>query len=148
MIIDINRFHHLPDRTLGILYVDGVQRCFTLEDEYREKKVKAHTRIPAGEYEIKLRKVGGFHSRYKKRFPEFHKGMLEIQDVPNFKYVLIHCGNTDDDTAGCVLVGELVSMQDTLIDSCKAYKKLYKKVIAAMDRGEDVKIRIFNTNFE
>ena len=65
----------------------------------------AENRIPAGIYDVRLRKIGGFDGRYKKKFAGFHRGMLHIQDVPNFKYVLIHIGNTDKNTAGCLLVG-------------------------------------------
>ena len=32
--------------------------------------------------------------------------MLHITNVPNFEYILIHCGNTDEHTSGCLLVGD------------------------------------------
>ncbi len=32
--------------------------------------------------------------------------MLHIQDVPGFTYILIHTGNTDEHTSGCLIVGE------------------------------------------
>ena len=32
--------------------------------------------------------------------------MLHVLDVPGFEYILIHCGNTDEHTAGCLLVGD------------------------------------------
>ena len=102
--------------TLGMLYVERPSKfnigerakeylCFTLEDEARENKIPGETRIPAGKYEIKLRTEGGHDARYSTRFRGMHKGMLELQDVPEFKYILIHCGNTEEDTAGCLLLG-------------------------------------------
>ena len=80
--------------------------CYTLEDEHREDKIMSETRIPAGTYKLKFRNEGGFHNKYSKRFSSIHKGMLEVCDVPNFKYILIHCGNDDSHTAGCLLLGD------------------------------------------
>ena len=42
--------------------------------------------------------------------------MLELQDVPNFKYILIHAGNTDEQTAGCILVGDSQNNNDIQTD--------------------------------
>ncbi len=106
MKISVERIFSDDDATISTLWVDGRFICFGLEDEYREDKIPGETRIPAGEYKITLRTVGGFHTRYGRKFPEFHKGMLWIRGVPNFEYILIHIGNTDEHTAGCLLVGE------------------------------------------
>ena len=92
--------------TVGRLYADGEFLCWTLENPKHKKKIWGDTRIPAGVYNIKLRTAGKFHRRYKKRFPDIHKGMLHLQDVPNFKYILIHCGNSKKDTHGCILTGD------------------------------------------
>jgi hypothetical protein len=114
--------------------VDGTFVCFGLEDEYREEKVSKETRIPAGTYRVTLRTEGTHHSKYLKRYPDFHKGMLHIKDVPNFKWILIHCGNTDEDTAGCLLVGSNISTEpgDMQITSSRAaYKRFYPMVVDA-----------------
>ena len=44
-----------------------------------------------------------------------HKGMLWVRDVPGFEYILIHTGNTDEHTAGCLIVGD--SQQNNTIKS-------------------------------
>ena len=118
--------------TVSDVYVDDRWICFGLEDEPRKVKVAGKTRIPAGLYPVKVRTEGGFHSRYAKRFPEFHKGMLHIQDIPDFTFVLIHCGNTHEHTAGCLLVGDdaYTNYGDMrLVSSSAAYERLYKRVI-------------------
>ena len=69
-----------------------------LEDQYQAVKVMHETCIPEGTYDIKFRTVGGFHEKYKKRYGNDHYGMLHLQDVPNFTYILIHAGNTDEHT--------------------------------------------------
>jgi hypothetical protein len=112
------------------------------------------TAIPLGEYEIKFRTVGGFDSKYTSRYgADWHKGMLELQDVPNFQYILIHTGNTDEHTAGCLLVGETQQDLDKGKDgfvggSGDAYKKLYPKVRDALLAGEKVTIKYSDINLE
>ena len=111
MKLKVIRISSGSDSTNGVLFdiTDPENNKFlsyTLEDEYRNEKKAGETRIPKGEYKIQLRTVGGFHENYKKRFSSIHTGMLHIVDVPGFEYILIHCGNTDEHTAGCLLVGD------------------------------------------
>ena len=61
MKLDVVRTQFGKDATNGMLFINGLFECFTLEDEYRDLKVRGETCIPDGEYEIKLRTVGGFH---------------------------------------------------------------------------------------
>ena len=129
-----------PDYTSGKLYVDGQHICYTLEDEYRAVKVRGETRIPCGVYEIKLRNAGSMAPKYLRRFP-WQRGMLWLQEVPNFEYVYIHIGNDTDDTLGCILVG-MARDGATLGRSLEAYAALYHLIIAAMDRDEKVWIEI------
>ncbi len=137
MKITVNRFASDDDATLSAIMVDGVLRQWGIEDEYRAYKISGETRIPAGIYDIKLRTVGGFHSRYGKKFPEFHRGMLQVMNVPGFEYILIHIGNTDDDTNGCLCVG-LYPLKGRLgVGSSKVgYTLLYKMVIDAAMAGD------------
>lgn len=138
MHILVDRIHSDFDATLSTVYIDGKFACFGLEDEYRKAKVAAETRIPAGTYNIGVRATGGFHGRYTARFPEFHKGMLQVLDVPGFDYILIHIGNTEHDTAGCLLIGlgATISGSVTLQTSTTAYRRFYNRVIAAALAGE------------
>jgi hypothetical protein len=132
----VKRIKNNGDTTIGELYIDGVFECDTLEDEPRKVKVRGETRIPAGTYEIKLRTAGSFHAKYSERFKDIHHGMLHITNVPGFDYILIHCGNTDEDTAGCLLVGE--AQEWILKNSTAAYKKLYLKISGALLKNEKV----------
>jgi hypothetical protein len=145
MNIKVLRYNSTEEYTNGILFIDGVFFCHTLEDEHRNIKVKGETRIPNGVYEIEYRKEGGFHNRYTKKFGSFHKGMLQIKDVPNFEYILIHIGNDDDDTAGCLLVGNTADTKKGFIgDSTGAYKDIYKEITCALDNNECVTISIMD----
>ena len=147
MKLDVVRTQFGADATNGLLFVDGKFECFTLEDQVREgSKIMKETAIPLGEYEIKFRNIGGYDSKYRARYgTDWHNGMLELQDVPNFTYILIHTGNTDEHTAGCLLVGETQQDLDISDDgfighSGKAYQKLYNKVAKEMLLGLSVSI--------
>ncbi len=149
MELEVLRFSSQDDSTNGILFdVTGGQRkflCYTLEDEYREDKVSGETRIPAGTYRITLRTTGGFHGRYVKKYGDMHKGMLWVRDVPNFEYILIHTGNTDEHTAGCLLLGDsqqanFGSSNGMVGSSVNAYKRVYPAIAKALEEGESVSI--------
>ena len=149
MKLEVLRFSSQKDSTNGILFdiSDGRKfLAYTLEDERREDKVMHETRIPAGTYKIKLRTEGGFHGRYVKKYGSMHKGMLHVQDVPGFEYILIHTGNTDEHTSGCLLVGDtqqqnVTKSKDGFIGaSVDAYKRIYPPIADAILRGEDVEI--------
>ena len=156
MKLDVVRTQFGADATNSLLFIDSVFECYGLEDEIRDQKKHSETAIPLGEYEIKFRTVGGFHTRSKSRYDAkygegWHRGMLELQDVPNFKYILIHTGNTDENTAGCYLVGntqqDLDVSKDGFIGSSRnAYEKMYPKVRDALLAGEKVTIRYSNIN--
>lgn len=134
MIITVKRESESTEWTQGKLYIDDVYECYTLEDQAQAKKIMHETRIPAGAYKVKLREFGGHHDKYKVKFPDFHKGMLWLQDVPGFHDILIHIGNTDDDSSGCILVGKGY-LNGKITESTKAYISLYKKVVKAASEG-------------
>lgn len=155
MNLKVLRFSSQSDSTSGLLFVEHSEYldflCYTLEDEHRNTKTYGDTRIPSGTYKISLRTVGGMHEKYKQRFPDIHKGMLWIQDVPNFEYILIHCGNTDKDTAGCLLLGD--SQKNNIIypkgfvgSSAQAYKRIYPLITEALEKGKEVTIQLEDIN--
>lgn len=146
MNIYLERFGLGDDSVLGRLIVDGQTRCYTLEDERRKVKIKTETCIPEGSYKLQLRRWGGFHTRYSKAFSEIHIGMLEVMDVPGFTGILVHCGNTDEDTAGCVLVGTRGIMtakhEFEVINSKIAYRAIYPPIAKALVEGREVLLHV------
>ena len=158
MNLEVIRFSSGTDSTNGILFetiqqgneIDGIFKqtkflAYTLEDEYRSEKVFGETRIPDGTYKLGLRKVGGYHAKYSKRFKDIHIGMLHVTNVPGFEYILIHCGNTDEHTAGCLLVGDSQENNQITKDgfigkSTQAYKRIYPRIAEAIECGEEVTI--------
>jgi len=149
MKLEVLRFSSQNDSTLGLLFDVTNDRkflCFTLEDEARDTKVMSETRIPAGIYELKLRKEGGYHNKMLKKFGnKFHKGMIHVQNVPNFRWILWHTGNTDEHTAGCLLLGDSSQQNITkpgfIGASNNAYKRIYPKIAKVIESGQLVRVK-------
>ena len=120
--------------TIGQLYVDDVEECFTLEDMVRrdpdpatsanEAKVPGRTAIPAGRYCVVITPS----RRFKADLPE-------LLDVPGFTAIRIHAGNTDADTEGCILVGR-IREPDRISASRSALEALVPKLLDGLAAGE------------
>ena len=151
MNIEVIRMADNGDTTMGALYINGIFRCFTIEDqEQKGAKVMHETRIPNGAYKIGLRNEGGFNDKYKAKYPEFHKGMLCIHNAPDwkieaegksFQFILIHTGNTDEDTSGCLLVNFGLDGKAFIgSNSDGAYRAIYPEIAKAVAEGKAVTI--------
>jgi len=121
--------------TIGDLSINGVFECFTLEDKVRDfkadgsGKVYGKTAIPKGNYEVVL--------TYSNRFKQV---MPLLLNVPYFEGIRIHPGNKNEDTHGCLLVGNDKS-KDLISNSKVAYQKLLAR-IKAVSKFEKVFIEI------
>lgn len=138
--IQLNRLNDNGKSTTGELLIDDM-KFVTIEDTFRHKKIKHETRIPAGNYRIILRKFGGHHERYSKKFL-FHKGMLQLENVPGFSDILIHIGNTADDSSGCILIGKEKVNDDLIRHSTLAYAMFYQYIINLIKSDEEIFINI------
>lgn|SRR3989338_3584212 len=139
MKITVDRFTSDSESTISRVSVDGRFVCFGLEDEYRTFKIPGDTRIPSGFYQVRLRREGGTHQRYQKKFGTAHHGMLHLQQVPGFQYILIHIGNNETETDGCLLVGmQAVTIpgEMSVAQSTIAYQKLYDLVWQSAESGQ------------
>lgn len=142
MKIEVRRVVSYPDCTIGLMFIDSIFQCFVLEDIFRAVKVMHKTRIKAGNYKVSLQNSGVLHAKYKKKFP-FHVGMLLLNNVPDFKGIMIHIGNTSADSSGCLLVGSLhAARTSNILESTKAYTHIYKIISSAILNGEQVEILI------
>ena len=138
---------------IGVLSVDGVRFCETVEDRDRglkqsdalawiqAKKVYGETAIPTGTYRVRMDVVSPKYAGVK-WYKDFCGGkMPRLSDVPGWEGVLIHPGNTALDSWGCILpgrntkVGQVTASRDT-------WKALYKKLRDAYRAGEEITITI------
>ena len=134
MNLELRRHPSSANSTIGLLYIENVFECFTLEDIVREVpgepieswKVPGKTAIPAGRYRITITPS----MRFKRDLPL-------LNDVPGFKGVRIHTGNTSEDTEGCILVGDQMAA-DAVVQSRVAFAELFDKLKAALNNWEEV----------
>jgi len=133
----IGKLYYIDENSNAKRYI-----CDTLEDTDRrltdsmdveaikQLKVYAETAIPTGTYQITLNVVS---PKYVKR--DYYKRLCggrvpRIIGVKGFEGILIHIGNDAKDSAGCILVGYNKQV-GKVIDSTKAFEKLYKILLSA-----------------
>jgi len=138
----LQRIKDNGEATLGLLFVNGEFQCFTLEDQKQEQKVTSETRVRFGKYKVSKKTSGRFYVAYYERWG--HDFVPELIDVPEFTDILIHTGNTEADTAGCILVGMGCEAdgEPTISSSRLAYTLLWNKIDRAFQAGEPVEIEI------
>ena len=104
----------------------------TLEPPWRtlrmERKAKGQPATPAGTDRVGL----GPSTRFGRKMPR-------LLDVPGFKAILMHWGNTVADTQGCILVGRR-DKNGTLRASRRTFEKLYQRLRQAEEVGESVRL--------
>lgn len=141
MNLRVKRISLKSDYTVGRLYVNGEYVCDTLEDAVRDTKIYGKTAIPCGTYKITMDVVS---SKFKDRsWAKPYDGKLpRLINVPNYEGVLIHVGNTAEDTSGCLLVGQNKE-KGKLVNSTQTFMSLMTKhLLPAKIRGESVTITI------
>lgn len=142
MEIEVVRKEYYPECTHGELYIDDEYLCDTLEDQDRdfnrdgdiadsgEGKVYGQTAIPRGRYRLVLRLS-----------PRFNKVLPALLDVPGFDGVLVHSGNTPEDTKGCILLG--ARQKRGRVMSSRFYMlRLIEIVKPAFDEGEKIYLTV------
>ena len=143
MELTLKRIARREKYTIGRLYIDGKYFCDTIEDKDRglsqelpvpvNKNLKRRgvTAIPVGRYRVTLDVVSPKFS--KKTAYQFCDGKLpRLINVPAFDGVLIHIGNTANDTEGCILVGKNTEVGKVL-QSTVTFKALYEVLKQAKD---------------
>jgi len=96
----LNRYSMGQDCTLGqLLDSDNELYCYTLELPWKDN-IPHESCIPEGTY-----KVIPHNS-------DAHPDTWEITNVPGRSAILIHTGNTVEDSLGCILVGNSVGNID------------------------------------
>lgn len=142
MKILVERKWRKEDYTIGILSVNGVRLCNTLEDAVRSEKVYGKTAIPAGTYRVLMNTVS---PKFQDRaWAKPYGGIVpRLRNVPDFQGVLIHPGNTAADTDGCILVGDN-TIKGQLTNSTNRYYELMGRMLGAALAGEAIDITIIN----
>jgi len=100
--LELKRVSQRPNQpTMGVLCYEGVPFALTLEREWKNNET-GKSCIPLGTYQCLRCKVS---PDYNGDSPKFGN-TFQVMDVPSRNRILCHKGNIDDDTHGCILVGE------------------------------------------
>lgn len=153
MKLRIERRWRKDTYTIGILFVNGVRFCETLEDrdrgltqadsmdQIRSLKVYGETAIPTGTYRVAMNVLSPKYAAVA-WYKDLTGGkMPRLLDVTGFDGILIHPLNNPLQTYGCIGVGRNTKVGQ-LTESKATFKKLYKLMKAARDRGETITIEI------
>lgn len=110
--------------TLGMIKILGVHHnpLFTLENPIRA--VPTDNRIPEGGYYCRPFSGAKF------------KDVYEVKNVPGRTAILIHAGNFEKDTSGCILIGcgagTQVNGEPMILESQKALN-IFRSIIGQQD---------------
>ena len=119
MIVTIKREREINGALIGKAYVNGAFFGYTLEnDSYK---------IPIGNYSASLRDS-----------QKFGKKLLFL-DVPGRSGILVHNGNTKDDTRGCIIIAkdrEGETVKNGLADD----------LAKLAEKENSIDVRIYNDN--
>ena len=110
------------------------------ESQIKGLKVYGETAIPIGTYEIDLNTIS---PKFKdKTWAKPHGGKVpRLLDVKGFDGVLLHPGNSNSDTYGCLLCG-LNTKKGMVTNSTEYFHKLMKVLLEAKLKGEKITITI------
>lgn len=152
----LQRYSPSDDCTLGLLFQKQENKKLTfenymLEDEPREVKLAGETRIDAGFYELKIQELETpLTLKYRKRYTWF-ENHIEITGLKRHKCVYLHIGNTDEDTDGCPLFGDVADNNmigpGSVSQSTIAFKRWYEKVYPHLKSGKKAFIEIRDENY-
>lgn len=152
MEIELRRIARRDTYTIGRLSIDGERFCDTIEDKDRglrqdlplsvnkARKVKGETAIPTGRYQVTL----GVQSKkyaHRKQYAFCNGYVPRLLNVPAFDGILIHIGNTAQDSEGCILVGKNTKV-GMVTHSTVTFWELYSRLQDAAKQGEKIFITI------
>ncbi|EAH8381805.1 hypothetical protein EVC84_06625 [Campylobacter jejuni] len=149
MKITINRRYTGKTCVIGKFKVLGddeeiLFECFSLEEDKEGLESGKDLRIPEGNYNLKRHSPSRFENTLRS-ITKKDDTMINVynDDVPSSRAILIHWGNTDKDTQGCILLGLTKDNNNESVGqsrlACKEfYDLMYGKNL------EDIKLEITN----
>ena len=108
--------------------------CYTLEHLPRAKKIMKRTGIPAGCYTLGYR----WSSKRGRKMPF-------VENVPDFRGIMLHTGNSLADTQGCILLGDTTDVTyNMILDSRRAFQRFMRWFAPQITNDEEIVINIYN----
>ncbi|HQA74133.1 DUF5675 family protein [Flavobacterium sp.] len=129
MVLKLKR-NYTREGVTGTLTIDKAYICYTLELPWRDNQVKVSC-IPEGSY------------RLRKRYSQKYRWHLEVCDVPNRSFILLHPANdAQKELQGCIAPVSILTGRGSGLYSRIALQKVCALVYAALDRNESVYLLI------
>lgn len=141
MKLNLKRIALKSNYTIGKLFINDVYYCDTIEDKVIDinkngkfddglTKVMHQTAIPYGTFKV----VVNYSPKFKRELPR-------LLDVPYFEGILIHNGNDQNSTSGCIIVGEN-KVVGKVTNSTFYMNNLTARIKDAQNKGETITITI------
>ena len=125
---------YFPEGTNGVLSFEGKEICKTIELPWRNNQ-KRISCIPEGKYKI------------RKRFSAKFKWHLELTNVKNRSFILIHpANNALKELNGCIAPVTQLTGEGRGNESRKAFEKLKKLVFPYLESGFVVEFIVTQKN--
>lgn len=108
---------HPAHGTFGSLVLQGMPICNTLEPYHRDNTTSISC-VPTGQY------------RCVRHLSPSRGWVWIVTQVQGRSYILIHWGNVDDDTEGCIITGEkfgMLGVKWAVLESKLAFKEFMKR---------------------
>lgn len=119
-----------PSGTNGLLSLDGVQICYTIELPWKNNRRKVSC-IPEGRY------------RLRKRYSQQRNWHLELMDVPARSLILIHAANDAlKELQGCIAPVSMIIGEGKGSESRKALVKVNHIVFSCIHQDKPVFLTI------
>ncbi|EJV0319707.1 hypothetical protein N5198_001437 [Campylobacter coli] len=119
--------------------------CFSLEEDKEGVERNKDLRIPEGIYDLKRHSPSRFENTLRSITKKHDDAMINVynDEVPASRAILIHWGNTNKDTQGCILLGHTKDNNNESIgQSRQACKEFYDLMYGR--NLEDIKLEITN----
>ncbi|EOX4760848.1 DUF5675 family protein [Campylobacter jejuni] len=119
--------------------------CFSLEEDKEGLESGKDLRIPEGNYNLRRHTPSRFENTLRSITKKDDDTMINVynDEVPSSRAILIHWGNTDKDTQGCILLGLTKDNNNESVgQSRQACKEFYDLVYSK--NLEDIKLEITN----
>ncbi|EDK8508294.1 hypothetical protein CV395_02880 [Campylobacter jejuni subsp. jejuni] len=119
--------------------------CFALEEDKEGLESGKDLRIPEGNYNLRRHTPSRFENTLRSITKKDDDTMINVynDDVPSSRAILIHWGNTDKDTQGCILLGLTKDNNNESVgQSRQACKEFYDLMHGK--NLEDIKLEITN----
>ncbi|EAH5732323.1 hypothetical protein DXS95_07955 [Campylobacter coli] len=119
--------------------------CFSLEENKEGLESGKDLRIPEGNYNLKRHSPSRFENTLRSITKKHDDAMINVynDEVPASRAILIHWGNTNKDTQGCILLGHTKDNNNESIGQSRQACKEFYDLMYKQDLSK-IKLEIVN----